>query len=294
MTALVLSNFVMTELVSNRMIVSNRRKNPYKRNVQIISSGVTAMTFAEQIEVILDWATQRLSKQVCIANVHMLMEAHWEAEFNQILKGADIVTTDGMPLVILMRLLGARYQNRIAGLDLFTNLCQASSERGISVFLLGSDDATLQSIELRLSEDFPHLKIAGLKSLPFRALTSAEDQEIEQLVNESGAGLLFLSLGCPKQEKWIVQHRGRINATMLGIGAAFPVYAGIHKHAPSWMRNSSLEWLYRLLQEPKRLWRRYLSTIPPFLYLATLQVLAQKWLDLRSSFLKLIYEFRGT
>jgi len=176
----------------------------------------------------------------------------------------------------MMKLMGERAQDRVPGLDILLTLCQASPDQGISVFFLGSDPETLGLIKDRLEQEFPDLKIAGMEPLPFRALTPTEDEALIKTVNESGAGIVFVALGCPKQEYWMSHHHDKIQAVMIGLGGAFPVYAGIHKRAPLWIRACGLEWLYRLVQEPRRLWGRYIKTIPPFIYLAIKQLLTEQ------------------
>lgn len=244
--------------------------------INVIGSPVTALPFADQIEVLLKWAQARLSKAVCVANTHMLIEAHWHDAFGDVLAKADLVTPDGMPLVWMLKLMGVRRQNRVAGMDLFLALCQAAPSRDVSIFLLGSQTSVLEQMRVRLVQEFPGLKIAGMEPLPFRPLTPEEDEALVERVNASGAGLLFLALGCPKQETWIARHKGRIQAAMVGVGGVFPVYAGIQKRAPAWIREGGLEWCYRLIQEPKRLWKRYGTTIPLFVWLAAKQ-LWQRW-----------------
>ena len=154
--------------------------------------------------------------------------------------------------------------------------CQQAASTGTSVFLLGSTEATLHALEQRLKAAFPQLRIAGLLSPPFRALTPAEDADLVERVNASGAGVVFVSLGCPKQERWMAEHRGRIHAVMLGVGAAFDFHSGLVRRAPAWMRNAGLEWLHRLASEPGRLWKRYLSTNSAFIAGAIRQLLSQR------------------
>ncbi len=238
----------------------------------VIDSPVTALRFDEQMLLILKWARARKSKMVCLANVHMLMEAYWHEEFASVLKSADIVSPDGMPLVWMLRQLGMRGQDRVAGMDVFHRLCQLSSLSGVSVFFVGSDADTLAQMNSKLMQEFPTLEVAGMEPLPFRPLTPEEDKALIEKVNQSGAGLVMVCLGCPKQEYWMLQHLNKINAVMIGVGAVFALYAGLHKRAPQAVRNSGLEWFYRLVQEPKRLWKRYSQTIPPFLLLATKQL----------------------
>ncbi len=240
---------------------------------EVIGSPVTALPFDAQIEMMLSWASSHESKVVCVANVHMLTEAYRNPQFCDVLKSADIVTPDGMPLVWMLRLMGACTQNRVAGMDILLSLCQLAPQRNISVFFLGSEASILEKIRKKLSQKFPNLKIAGMEPLPFRPLTSAEDDAIIKKINESGASLVLVSLGCPKQEYWMHQHKGKIQAVMIGLGGVFPVLAGVHKRAPQWIRESGLEWLYRLIQEPRRLWKRYSTTNTLFIWLALKQLL---------------------
>jgi N-acetylglucosaminyldiphosphoundecaprenol N-acetyl-beta-D-mannosaminyltransferase len=240
--------------------------------IEIIDSPVTALPFAKQLEAISIWARERVSHFVCVANTHMLIEAHWNPDFDRVLRAADLITPDGMPLVWMMKLLGEHQQNRVAGMDIFLALCHEASIQGIGVFFVGSQKDVLEKIRRRLNIEFPNLDIAGMEPLPFRPLTIDEDVVLTRQINESGAGLVFVSLGCPKQEYWMASHKGRIQAVMLGLGGIFPIYAGIQKRAPHWAREAGLEWLYRLFQEPRRLWKRYGTTIPIFIWLALKQL----------------------
>ncbi|MFE4107080.1 WecB/TagA/CpsF family glycosyltransferase [Almyronema epifaneia] len=244
--------------------------------IDVISSPVTALPFGQQINQIVAWAKERKSKFVCVANVHMLMEAYWREDLGSVLRQADIVTPDGMPLVWMMRLLGATTQDRVAGLDILFATAKACSETNVSLFFVGSEQPVLSRMRQRLMQEFPQLQIAGMQPLPFRPLTPLEDKVLVEQINNSGAGIVYVSLGCPKQEYWMAQHQGKVSAVMIGLGGAFPVYAGIQKRAPRFIRELGLEWFYRLVQEPKRLWRRYGSTIPPFVWLAMKQLWAHR------------------
>jgi N-acetylglucosaminyldiphosphoundecaprenol N-acetyl-beta-D-mannosaminyltransferase len=240
---------------------------------RVLDFPITALRFDEQIQTMLKWAIAHESRAVCVANVHMLMEAYWSQDFATVLKNADLVTPDGMPLVWMMRLLGARYQDRVAGMDIFMALCQLAQTQNISVFFVGSQTEILSRMRKRLEAEFPQLKIAAMEPLPFRPLTQDEDEALIKRINSSGAGIVLVSLGCPKQESWIAQHKDKIQGVMIGLGGVFPVYAGIQKRAPRIVRDLGLEWLYRVIQEPRRLWRRYVQTIPPFIWLALKQLL---------------------
>jgi N-acetylglucosaminyldiphosphoundecaprenol N-acetyl-beta-D-mannosaminyltransferase len=241
-------------------------------NLPVTGTPVTALPLRQQIEVMIAWARQNSSRVVCVANVHMLMESRWNAELRVVLESADLITPDGMPLVWMMRALGASDQDRVAGLDIFLAVCEKAVKHNISIYLLGSTQDILNKMLVKLEHQFPGLKIAGVESPPFRPMTQVEDHELIERINHSGAGVTFVALGCPKQECWMAAHHGKIKSVMVGVGAVFPVYAGLKKHAPKWVREIGLEWLYRLIQEPKRLFWRYLTTIPPFIWFALQQL----------------------
>jgi N-acetylglucosaminyldiphosphoundecaprenol N-acetyl-beta-D-mannosaminyltransferase len=240
--------------------------------VNVIGSQIAALPFQTQIDTMLNWASARQSRFVCVANTHMLIEAHRKLAFWSILQSADLITPDGMPLVWMMKLMGVRRPERVAGMDILLALCHQSLQQNISVFFVGSQSKILGRMQCRLEKEFPGLKIAGMEPLPFGETAPEESAALIQQINESGAGIVFVSLGCPKQEYWMAKHKSKIDAVMIGLGGVFPIYAGIQKHAPKILRKSGLEWLYRLLQEPRRLWKRYASTMPIFVWLAFKQV----------------------
>ncbi len=242
----------------------------------LINSPVCILSFDEQINQIIKWAKGCQSKIVCVANVHMLVEAAQNLNFATVLKKADLVTPDGMPLVVMLKLLGVDRSERVAGMDIFLSTCQRAVQDKLSIFLLGSTPEVLDKICQRLEQEFPTLIIAGVKSPPFIPIASDLDLETVQSINASGARIVFVALGCPKQELWMIQHREKIPAVMIGVGGVFPVYAGIMKPAPQLVQQMGFEWLFRLVQEPQRLWRRYATTIPIFLYLAFKQLWQEK------------------
>jgi N-acetylglucosaminyldiphosphoundecaprenol N-acetyl-beta-D-mannosaminyltransferase len=172
----------------------------------------------------------------------------------------------------MLRRLGIRHQERINGPDLMLKYCEQAAMRGEGVFLYGGTPETLRRLQSALRERFPTLKIAGAISPPFRPLTPAEDAEVIATINASKAGTVWVSLGCPKQEKWMAAHRNQIRAVMIGVGAAFDYHAGTIQRAPSWMQDHGLEWLYRLASEPGRLSGRYLQTNSIFLFKALRQL----------------------
>lgn len=261
-------------LYSTRSALADLRKNQKQLKTQsVIGFPVTAESFETQIDTMLSWAQQRLSKVVCVANVHMLIEAKHHPGFARILYRADMLTPDGMPLAWLTSWISQRRQDRVAGMDILLSLCRKATNKKIGLFFLGSTPEILDKIQQRLDRDYPDLPISGIETLPFRPLTYEEDEALIRRINNSGAGIVLLSLGCPKQERWMNAHKHKINAVMIGVGGVFPVFAGVHKWAPAWIRKVGLEWLYRLLQEPQRLWMRYAKTIPLFLWLASKQLI---------------------
>ncbi len=238
----------------------------------VIGFPISALPFHSQVQVIMNWARASRSKVVCVSNVHMVMEGHWDSQFAQVLRRADLLTPDGMPLAWMTGLMKGQPQERVAGMELMSALCEQAQQKDIGLFFLGSTPKMLAQMRQNLSKDYPNLRISGMFSPPFRPLSEEEDQQIVKTINESGAKIVFISLGCPKQERWMSAHKEQVKAVMVGVGGAFPVCAGTKRWAPAWVRNYGMEWLYRLMQEPKRLWKRYAFTIPPFVWLAFKQV----------------------
>ena len=216
------------------------------------------------------------SAYVCAVNVHSTMEASRDAELMHALQCADLNVPDGVPIVWGMRALGAPEQTRVFGPTLMWEVCRRAAESDIPIALYGSTDETLAALQVTLAQAFPGLRIADAISPAFRPLTDEEDAVMVARLNASGARIVFVGLGAPKQEKWMAQHRGRVQAVMLGVGAAFDYHAGNIRRAPVWMQHAGLEWLYRLIQEPRRLWRRYLFNNPAFLIRLGVQILRER------------------
>lgn len=241
--------------------------------VPVLGSPIDALDWTEALERIDRWAAERSSRYVCICNVHSVVTATQDERFAQVLREADTCTPDGAPVAWMLRRQGHGRQRRINGPDLMWQYCGLAEQRGRAVYLLGSTVGTLSALETRLRASFPGLRIAGSYSPPFRALSPQEDADLVQRVNESGAGVVFVSLGCPKQELWMAAHRGLIRGVMIGVGAAFDYHAGTLPRAPRWMQDHGLEWLHRLAHEPRRLWKRYAVTNSLFVMKASWQLL---------------------
>jgi exopolysaccharide biosynthesis WecB/TagA/CpsF family protein len=231
--------------------------------------GVSVTTYAEATEVILRAAQRGLPAVVACQAVHAVITATTDPSLLRQVNSFDLVTPDGQPVRWAMNLLhGTRLRERVYGPELMLRLCRGCAAAGISVYLYGGSPAVVEKLHANLERLCPGLRIAGWESPPFRTLTPEEDHAVVERINASGAGLVFLGLGCPKQDRFAYEHRTRIKAVQLCVGAAFDFHAGVKKMAPAWMQRHGLEWLYRLLQEPKRLWKRYLVT--NFLFLGKL------------------------
>lgn len=226
----------------------------------ILSTKVNAIDWSNAIKLILGWAQAKENRYVCVCNVHMVVEAERTAQVAQAVRGGDLVVPDGMPLVWLLRKLGYPDQSRISGPDLFRELCAGAAKKNVRVFLLGSSPQTLERMTRKLEQSLPALRIAGTYSPTYAGTISAPDLNAIKAIREAQADLVFVSLGCPKQETWMAVHRAYLPAVTIGVGAAFDFEAGTVKRAPAWMQRSGLEWLYRVCAEPRRLWRRYLAT----------------------------------
>jgi N-acetylglucosaminyldiphosphoundecaprenol N-acetyl-beta-D-mannosaminyltransferase len=218
------------------------------------------------------WAQAGESRYICIANVHVLMEAHDSLQYRQVVNSADLITPDGMPLVWMMRLKGQRDQQRVYGPTLMLHVLESAAQQNVPVGFYGSSSEVMQILTAKMQARFPNLKIAYSFSPPFRKMSQDEDKQVIENINASGVRILFIGLGCPKQEKWMAEHRGKINAVMLGVGAAFDFHAGVKSQAPAWMQKIGLEWFYRLVTEPRRLWRRYFYHNPRFIFFAILEL----------------------
>jgi N-acetylglucosaminyldiphosphoundecaprenol N-acetyl-beta-D-mannosaminyltransferase len=242
----------------------------------ILGTRVDAISYESAIERVIRWAEARQSRAIAAANVHVVMESYDDPSFRTTLSIVDLVTPDGMPLVWTMRRLGLPNQTRVYGPDLTLCVCEAAARVGIPVGLYGNTVEALEALRKSYQDRFPQLQIAYAYSPPFRPLTTEEDEAVVRAINESGARVLFVGLGCPKQERWVAEHRGRVQAVMMAVGAAFDFHSGRVKQAPRWMQRAGLEWLFRLIVEPRRLWRRYFKHNPRFLWLVLRQLLRYK------------------
>jgi len=246
---------------------------------QVINSKIHATSYEDACEEIITWARKKVSCYIIAANVHVVMTAFWDQTYQTIVNNAVLVTPDGMPLVWALRLFGVKGQQRVYGPDLMLACCDRAQQAQVPIYLYGGKPLTLEKLEKNLKQWYPHLIIAGSHAPPFRPLTAEETAADINRINESGSAIVFVALGCPKQEQWMAQQVGKIQGVMIGVGAAFAFHSQETSQAPRWLMKLGLEWLYRLATEPRRLWRRYLINNPAFLILFALQ-LVQYWLFL--------------
>jgi N-acetylglucosaminyldiphosphoundecaprenol N-acetyl-beta-D-mannosaminyltransferase len=238
----------------------------------ILGVRISAVNMQTAIDTIHDWIDRGQREYVCVTCVHGVMESYRSEELREVHNGAGMVTPDGMPLVWLLRLTGHAESDRVCGPELMPTVLRASVERRDRHFLYGGTAASLEKLAANVEQFAPGAQIVGSYSPPFRALTDEEDELIAQTINSSKADIVWCGLGMPKQELWMARHRARLNAAVLiGVGAAFDIHAGVSKRAPVFLRRSGFEWIYRLVREPRRLWRRYLGNHPRFVFLLALQ-----------------------
>lgn len=239
---------------------------------EILGMRVDATSYDDATARIIAWARARASRYVCVAAVNNVMVACDDPAFRRAMREADLVTPDGMPLVWGLRRLGIPTASRVYGPSLTASLLDAAQAERMPVALYGGSPQVLGTLLTRIEQRWPAVEVVFAASPPFHAVTSAEDERDVARINSSGAGLLLVGLGCPKQERWMHQHRDRIAMPMIGVGAAFDFLAGIKAQAPPTMQRAGLEWLFRLATEPRRLWRRYLTQNPRFVVMFARQL----------------------
>ncbi len=206
-------------------------------------------------------------KYICVANVHTTVMSYEDSTYKNIQNSSELVLPDGGPLSFISRKRGFKEAERVTGPDLMGEIFRISEEKGYTHYFYGSTEDTLNVLKKKLKEKYPKLNIVGMYSPPFRQVSKEEDEVIVNNINEANADFLWVGLGAPKQEIWMYEHKERVNSLMLGVGAGFDYYAEKIKRAPMWMQKSNLEWIYRLMQDPKRLLKRYVVTNNKFIYL---------------------------
>jgi N-acetylglucosaminyldiphosphoundecaprenol N-acetyl-beta-D-mannosaminyltransferase len=253
--------------------VASRAPDP---KYSVLDIPLNAMTIPELVAQMERWI-QNGDRGRCItfANVHVVMEAQKDFNFHKILTDERVFNVpDGMPLIWLGRLRGFNLKRRLYGPDVMQAFCEVAARKGYRHFFYGGADGVPELVAENLSRELQGMKVAGTFSPPFRALTKEEDDEVVSIINDARPDVLWIGLGCPKQERWAYEHRSRLNVPIIAsVGQAFDLYSGRASKAPTWMRNNGLEWLFRLITNPRRLWRRYLIYNSQFLFF-----LAREWI----------------
>ncbi len=232
----------------------------------VLGVGISAVNIPLAVRTIDRWIARGSKHYVCITGVHGVMESQRDPELKRIHNAAGMVTPDGMPMVWMNRLRGNSHVTRVYGPDLMLEVCAQSVKKGHKHFFYGGAEGVADLLKQKMTEKFPGMQVVGTYCPPFRPLTDEESRTLVQLINDSGADIVWVGLSTPKQERWMSKHLGKLNApVMVGVGAAFDFHAGLKKQAPRFIQKSGFEWLFRMVTEPKRLWKRYMVNNPLFI-----------------------------
>lgn len=233
----------------------------------VLGIGVSAMDAEAAVDAVARAAKGKRALTVSCSAVHSIMEGALDAEHRHRLNALDLVLPDGQPVRWALRWRhGIILPNRVYGPDFMLALCDRASREGLAIFLYGSRPEILEALSRNLRSRFPALKIAGMRASAFRRLSEPEQAAIASEIRASGASIVFAGLGCPRQEIWAYENAKLISLPLIAVGAAFDFHAGVLSQAPGWMQRSGTEWLFRLRQEPRRLWKRYLYLNPLYLF----------------------------
>ena len=263
-----------------QMVVTKEEKSvSFQRKVdktKIPTCNIMGVNIAAiNMEWLLDYLNKNIQDlkgdYICVSNVHTTVTSYEDSSYCAVQNGGLMAIPDGGPLSSVGRKRGHEKMARTTGPSLMGEVFQISAEKGYRHYFYGSTEKTLKLLEEKLKENYPGMQIAGMYSPPFRPLTEEEDKKIIEKINETNPDFVWIGLGAPKQEKWMAAHQGQIDGLMLGVGAGFDYYAGNIDRAPEWMQKHNLEWLYRLIQDPKRLFKRYLVTNTKFIWNAMIR-----------------------
>jgi N-acetylglucosaminyldiphosphoundecaprenol N-acetyl-beta-D-mannosaminyltransferase len=248
----------------------NYELNLMRKTVDFQGVKLLPVDIDEALKKVIEYIPKKNGNYFCFTNIHVVMESHKDPEFKNVLNSSAANFPDGMGVAWALKFLGNHFRDRVRGTDFMLRLCYYASKNNLKIFLYGNSEATLAALKEKLNILFQGIKIAGAISPPFRELTKEEDEETVRKINRAGTDILFVSLGAPKQEKWMAEHKGRIRTVQFGVGAAFDFITGRVKQAPVWMQKAYLEWLYRMPQQPKKTIYR-MSLVPGFIFRTLLQ-----------------------
>lgn len=240
--------------------------------VNILGVEISSINMAQALAIFQEWIDGRSKEYVCVTPAHAVMDCYRDRSLQRIFNDSGLTTPDGMAIVWLLRLHGARRVGRVYGPDLMKEVCRISIEKGWSHFLYGGEPGVAEGLKASLEKQYKGLRVVGTYSPPFRALSDEEDREVMRAIGSARPDIVWVGISSPKQERWMHDHRGKLDASILvGVGAAFDFLTGRKPQAPSWIQRMGMEWLFRLSTEPGRLWPRY-SQYPLFVFLAIAQL----------------------
>lgn len=249
--------------------------------VNVLGVGISAIDPPAALDLIAEWIETRQRHYICVCAVHIVMECRQDAALRSMVNRASLAVPDGMPLVWVSRLAGERQVKRVYGPDLMLSVCRLSAERGYTSYLLGGAPGQPQVVAEKLASQYPGLAVIGTRATPVRPVPPAETEQIIDEVNRANPDVVWVGMGTPYQERWMAEYRERLTAPILiGVGAAFDFHSRHVRQAPDLLQRMGLEWLFRLSQEPRRLWRRYLVGNPRFVAMLVAQRLGLRHYEL--------------
>ena len=250
---------------------------PIPRRANVLGVGIHGINLQSAVELMEVAVISRKPGYVCVTGVHGVIEAQGSATYKEVLNNSFLTVPDGRPGVWVGWAQGCKDMEQVGGPDLILRFCELSSQKGYTQFFYGGAPGVAEKLRDVLTRRFPRLKVVGTYTPPFRALNSDEESEFSQLLTRLKPDVTWICLGAPKQELFMAQHLGKLDTTlMVGVGAAFDMHAGPIRDAPQWVKHLGMAWLHRLMQEPQKLWKRYLRVIPRFTWAITLQMLGLK------------------
>lgn len=258
------------------MILKEKSTALHIKKHRVIQILVSQIGYKEALDHVFELAKSYVSSYFCFSNAQMMVEAKQDKTICEAINRANMTFADGMSVVAALKFLHKIQQPRIAGMDIIFDILKMASEKNVSIFLFGSEQHILEKFIKKTAVEYPNLKVAGIIAPSFKQITDQDNKNYASAINQSGAGIVLVCLGCPKQELWMAANHKNIHAALLGIGGALPMYVSEVKRAPLFMQKNYLEWLFRLIQEPRRLWKRYLITNTLFIIFVMKQIIFKK------------------
>ncbi len=255
-------------------LTKNQKGHFFPQRVNILGVGVSAITMQQALDFIAEWIQKREPHYVCLTPAHAIMDCFDHKELRRVYNQSGLTTPDGMAIVWLLHSYGFSFVERVYGPDLLLSVCGLSVQKGYRHYFYGGAPAVAEKMVENLQKRYPGLLVAGIESPPFRALNDEEEKQLVTRIQSAAPDVFWVGLGSPRQETWMAEHLEKLGVpVMAGVGAAFDFLSGNKPQAPRWIQRSGMEWLFRFLSEPTRLWKRYLINYPRFVGLILLQKL---------------------